>query len=93
MSVLDTSGDDQDNELLRAGRITARASFLDLVDDIAAGDLATWRRIYATALRDPEARAAVLRASRLVEPEFANAGALWCALIARMPAVPHAEGG
>ncbi len=69
----------------RPGRVTAQESFLDLVDDLAQGDLETWRRIYAAALHDQTVRAAVERATRLVDQDFASAGALWQALIERMP--------
>lgn len=69
----------------RPGRITVEESFLDLIDQIACGDLETWRRIYASALADSAVRHAVVRAAGMVDPDFANAGALWRTLIERMP--------
>ncbi len=73
------------------GRITTDESFLDLVDQIGHGDLATWRRLYAAAQHDAQLRAALRRASRLVDPNFATAGALWDALVARMPPVARCD--
>lgn len=75
----------------RPGRITLEESFLDLVDQIAQGDLETWQRLYTTALANPAARAAIQRASRLVDPDFASAGAVWHALVTRMPPVARIE--
>lgn len=72
---------------LRPGRITVDESFLDLVDQLAYGDLETWRRVYAAALVDDAVRAAVDRAAAMVDPDFASAGALWRTLVARMPPV------
>lgn len=68
-----------------AGRITVEESFLDLIDQLATGDLATWRRVYAAALADPAARQAVVRAARMVDSDFASAGRLWQILVERMP--------
>lgn len=70
----------------RPGRVTVHEGFLNLADHIAHGDLATWRRLYAAALVDPAVRSAVHRASRLVDSDFADAGALWRLLVERMPA-------
>lgn len=69
----------------RPGRITAEESFLDLIDQIAYGDLDAWRRIYAAAQKDAAVRQAVIRAAGLVEPEYASAGELWRTLVGRMP--------
>lgn len=69
----------------RPGRITVEESFLDLVDQIAYGDLETWRGIYASALRDVALREAVVRAAGMVGPEYTNAGTLWRTLVGRMP--------
>lgn len=69
----------------RPGRITAEESFLDLIDQIAYGDLDAWRRIYASARRDAAVRQAVIRAAGMVEPDYASAGALWRTLVERMP--------
>jgi hypothetical protein len=38
------------------GRITEHESFLDLIDQLAYGDLATWRKLSLTALADPRMR-------------------------------------
>lgn len=73
------------------GRITTDESFLDLVDQIGHGDLATWRRLYAAAQHDAQLRAALRRASRLVDPDFVTAGALWDALVVRMPPVARSD--
>lgn len=70
-----------------AGRITVEESFLDLVDELAHGDLETWRRVYATAQRSPAMRDAIGRAARLVDPDCASAGALWQLLVERIPTV------
>lgn len=75
----------------QAGRITTDESFLDLVDHLAHGDLATWRRVYAAARRDAAVRAAVARAACLVDPDFATAGALWRALVDRLPPLPQQD--
>ncbi|GLC28585.1 hypothetical protein [Roseisolibacter agri] len=71
----------------RPGRITVEESFLDLIDQVAYGDLETWRKLYAAAQADPAFRQAVARAAGLVDPDFANAGHLWRALVERMPPV------
>ena len=76
---------------MRPGRITVEESFLDLVDQLAYGDLETWRRVYAAALVDDAARAAVDRAATMVDPDFASAGALWRTLVARMRPVASRE--
>jgi len=71
----------------RAGRITERASFLDLIDQLAYGDLATWRRLYMTAMVDSRMRENIVRAAQHVDPDFATAGHVWQALVSRMPTV------
>lgn len=75
----------------RPGRITVHESFLDLIDQLAYGDIETWRRVYAMALVDDAARAAINRAATMVDPDFASAGMLWRTLIARMPPVASRE--
>lgn len=74
-----------------AGRITVEESFLDLIDQLATGDLATWRRVYAAALADPAARQAVVRAAGMVDSDFASAGRLWQTLVERMPPLRSAD--
>lgn len=75
----------------RPGRITAEESFLDLIDQIAYGDLDAWRRIYASARGDAAVRQAIIRASGMVEPDYASAGALWRTLVERMPPVQRQQ--
>ncbi|MCA2991881.1 hypothetical protein [Gemmatimonas sp.] len=69
----------------RPGRITEHESFLDLIDQLAYGDLATWRQIYQTAVGDPTIRERIVRAAQRVDPDFVTAGHVWQALVARMP--------
>ena len=71
----------------RAGRITERASFLDLIDQLASGNLATWRRLYLAAMVDATMRENIVRAAQRVDPDFVTAGQVWPALVARMPTV------
>lgn len=69
----------------RPGRITEQESFLDLVDQIAYGDLATWRQLYSSAIVDQKIRANIVRAAQQVDPDFATAGKLWQLLVSRIP--------
>jgi hypothetical protein len=71
----------------RPGRITEHESFLDLIDQLAYGDLATWQRLYRTAMADPRMRDTIVRAAPHVDPDFAAAGQVWQTLVSRMPTV------
>lgn len=71
----------------RHGRITEQESFLDLIDQLAYGDLETWRRLYLSALVDPRMRENIVRAAQRVDPDFVAAGHVWQALVSRMPPV------
>ncbi|WP_353268141.1 hypothetical protein [Gemmatimonas sp.] len=71
----------------RPGRITEHESFLDLVDQLAYGDLTTWQRLYRTALADEAMRENIARAAQCVDPDFVAAGQVWRTLVSRMPAV------
>ncbi len=86
MSARTSTARDSATDRRRPGRITVEESFLDLIDQLAYGDLEAWRRVYAAAEADPAVRQEVSRAAGMVDPDFASAGRLWRALIERMPA-------
>lgn len=69
----------------RPGRIAEHESFLDLIDQLAYGDLPACRRLYAAAIVDAATCVHNVRAAQRVDPDFVTAGRVWQALIARMP--------